>query len=99
MSSDFGKVRPAVVVQSDTFNGVRDTTSLCPLTTTDIEAPLFRIMLNPAPSNGLVKQSWIMIDKVCSIKNSRIRKIQGALTDNELKQIDVALRQWLALGD
>ena len=99
MSSDFGKVRPAVVVQSDTFNGVRDTTSLCPLTTTDVDAPLFRITLDPGPSNGLVKRSWIMIDKICSIKNSRIRKIQGALSDDELKQVDIALTQWLALGE
>ncbi len=40
-----------------------------------------------------------MIDKICSIKNSRIRKIQGALSDDELKQVDIALTQWLALGE
>ena len=98
MSADFGKVRPAIVVQSGLFNGIRETTSLCPLTTTDVEAPLFRIVLEPSPANRLKKRSWVMIDKVCSIKNSRIREIQGTLNGDEMKQLDIALKQWLALG-
>lgn len=99
MSADFGKVRPAVVVQSDLFNGLRDTTTVCPLTSTDVKAPLFRIPLAPDATNHLEKPSWVMIDKVCSIRNSRIREVKGRLAVDSLRQIDAALNRWLGLQE
>lgn len=98
MSSDFGKVRPAVVVQSDLFNGLRETTVLCPLTTTDVEAPLFRIALAPDADNQLEKPSWAMVDKVCSVKNTSIREVQGKVPAESMASIDEALMLWLGLG-
>ncbi|MEZ5451570.1 MAG: type II toxin-antitoxin system PemK/MazF family toxin [Thiothrix sp.] len=99
MSSDFGKVRPAVVVQSDLFNGLRETTVLCPLTTTDAAAPLFRIALSPDADNQLEKPSWVMVDKVCAVKNTRIREVQGKVSTENMTQIDAALLLWLGLGN
>jgi mRNA interferase MazF len=97
MSNDLGKVRPAVIVQSDLFNGIRDTTTVCPLTSTCIEAPLFRVTIEPNAENGIQKMSQIMVDKICSIKNSRIREVIGSLSITEIDILDNALRHWLAL--
>ena len=40
---DYGKPRPAVVVQSDLFNGTHSSVAVCLITSHLEEAPLFRI--------------------------------------------------------
>ena len=44
---DYGKPRPAVIVQSDLFNPTHASLLVCLLTTELIDAPLFRLPLAP----------------------------------------------------
>src|ERR1700736_3419789 len=62
MPEDFGKPRPALVVQSDQFEATATLTTLL-LSGTLVDAPLIRLTVHPTPGNGLRKPSQIMVDK------------------------------------
>ncbi len=97
MSSDFGKVRPAVVVQNTLFNEVRNTITMCPLTTELIEEAVFRPTIKPTEESGLKTTSQIMVDKICSIKKERLKKNVGKLTEGEKQALDESIKLWLGL--
>lgn len=94
LQGDYGKPRPAVVVQTDIVNETHDSITLCPLTTHLIDTPLFRISLLPTKQNGLKVASQVMIDKITSQKRDKIREKIGSLTPDQLKKINDALRFW-----
>ena len=79
LSGDYGKPRPAVVVQSDLFNETHGSISVVPATTTLIDAPLFRLTVQPSAFNGLGAQSQLMIDKVTAVRRDRISRTIGSL--------------------
>ena len=97
LSGDFGKPRPAVVVQSNLFNPSHASITVCPLTTHLIDAPLFRLSVTPSQTNGLHADSQIMVDKVTSIKAEKAREAIGALSKSQLARLDEAMKLWLAL--
>jgi mRNA interferase MazF len=72
-----GKPRPAVVVQDDHFD--TDSVTVCPFTTDPTEAPLFRLAVAPEPGNGLAVPSRIMVDKVTTVRRSRLGVRVGVL--------------------
>ena len=49
---DYGKPRPAVVVQSDLFNPTHASVVVCPVTSDLIDAPLFGSPSAPGPATG-----------------------------------------------
>ncbi len=96
ISGDFGKVMPAVVVQSDLFQGHTSVT-VCPLTTTCTSAPMVRVPVAPDEENNLRQPSQIMIDKISSIRSERVRQVIGKLGDALGRRLDEALKRWLGL--
>jgi mRNA interferase MazF len=96
-SGDYGKPRPAVIVQSDLFNDTHASLTVCPVTSTLVEAPLFRVPIQPSRANGLMRQSQIMADKVQTLRRDRIRERIGALGPVQMQVVDAALRLWLRL--
>ena len=94
---DYGKPRPAVVVQSDMFNNTHASIGVCPISSTIVDAPMFRIAIQPAPGNGLKKSSQVMVDKVQPLKRERVKDRIGELTGEEMQSVGVALRLWLNL--
>jgi mRNA interferase MazF len=95
-SGDFaGKPRPAVVVQSDLFNPTH--ASVIPITTTMIDAELFRIDIRSTRENGLKSRSQAMVDKIVSVRCDRIGTRIGVLAAADIERIDRALRTWLTL--
>ena len=97
MSGDYGKTHPAVVVQHDQANDTHASIVVCPLSSHLLDAPLFRISIEPAPGNGLHAPSQIMVDKVTAIKRERIRDTVGRVDDETLLQINRTLALWLGL--
>lgn len=69
---DFGKPRPALVVQSDLFHE-QHTLTVLPVTSTLVSAPLLRVTVHATPENGLQKTSQIMIDKPITVKQEKGR--------------------------
>jgi mRNA interferase MazF len=97
-SGDFaGKPRPAIVVQSDLFNPTHASVSVIPLTTTLVDAGLFRIDIQPRRTNGLRARSHAMVDKIVSVRRDRVGARIGALARIDIDRIDGALRLWLDL--
>ena len=90
-SGDYGKPRPALVLQSDAFP---DTASVVvALLTTDLhpKAPLFRKPIKPSEENGLRQPSEVMIDKVVSLPRIKIGTPIGHLSITEMTEITASL--------
>ena len=98
LSGDYGKPRPAVVIQSDLFNPTHPSITLCPITSHLIDAPLFRISLTPSDLTGITLTSQIMIDKVTTIKSEKITKKIGKISSEEMVKLNDALKLWLSLN-
>ena len=95
---DYGKPRPALVIQSDLFNDTHASITVAPVTSTIVDAPLFRLTLDPTPSNGLRSVSQIMIDKLTAVRRDRIGKTVGRLDDGIMIRVNRAVGLWLGLA-
>ena len=94
---DYGKPRPSLVVQSGLFNPTHASVVICPITSHLVDAPLFRLAIQPSPQNGLKTESQIMIDKIMAVKRERIEKRIGHLSASQMTHVNRALRLWLEL--
>jgi mRNA interferase MazF len=95
---DYGKPRPAVIVQSDLFNPSHASLLVCLLTTELAEAPLFRITVRPSSGNGLRDRSQIMVDKLLALPRARIRERIGVLDDATILRLNRSLALMLGLA-
>jgi mRNA interferase MazF len=91
-----GKPRPAVIVQDDHFD--TDSVTLCPFTTDPTDAPLFRLLIEPGPGNGLDAPSRIMVDKVTTVRRSRLGAKVGVLDDANVLRLNRALVVFLGIA-
>ena len=97
LQGDFGKPRPAVVIQSDLFNETHATLTVLPITSENIVAPLFRIAIEPSPGNGLRKPSQIMVDKAVTVQRAKIGPPFGRLDNETLLAVTRALAVFLGI--
>lgn len=95
---EYGKPRPAVVVQSDLFNDTHASIVICPITSHLVDATLFRPTIRPSRENGLVAESQIMVDKMTAVSCQRIAKRVGKISEVELTKVDRAMTLWLGLA-
>jgi mRNA interferase MazF len=98
LQGEFGKPRPAVIVQSGSFNASHATVSILPITSTIVGAPLFRITIEPSPANGLRSVSQVMADKVVSVRRERLGPRIGSLDREAMARIGRSLALWLELA-
>jgi mRNA interferase MazF len=92
-----GKPRPAVVVQANRWLQAHPSVTLCPLTSTLVEVPLIRLPVEPTSRNGLRKPSQLMVDKLFTVPIEAIGAVVGELEPDRLRELDLALRDWLEL--
>jgi len=97
LQGDYGKPRPAVVIQSDLFDEHPSVTVL-PLTTELRDTPLFRIDVKPSLDNGLQKRSQIMIDKIHTVPRAKVGATLGRLSDDEQIAVNRSLVLFLGLA-
>ena len=95
---DYGKPRPALVIQADVFNQTHASVTLLPVTSTLVDAPLFRLTVEPSPGNGLRALSQIVIDKVTTVRRARIGSTIGHLEDDLLLRVSRALALWVGIA-
>ena len=88
---DYGKPRPAVVVQSDAFPPAHPSIVICQMTSELIDNADFRVIIEPGPENGLRAKSQIMADKPVTVRRDRVTRRIGRLTGAELQRLNVAL--------
>jgi mRNA interferase MazF len=97
VQGDYGKPRPAVVIQSDNFAEYPSVTVL-PLTSTLFETPLVRVTIEPSVENGLTKKSQVMIDKAATLPREKIGGVIGSLGYVEMQEIDRCLAVFLGIA-
>lgn len=71
MQGEFGKPRPALMIQANLFNEQLSTTVL-PITSTLVAAPLLCVTVEQSAGNDLQKPSQVMVDKVMAVKRDKI---------------------------
>jgi mRNA interferase MazF len=79
-SGEYGKPRPALVVQSELFAELPSVV-ICPLTTAlRNDADRFRLEVEPSDRNGLRELSQIAIDKITVIPVAKIGNVMAKPT-------------------
>jgi mRNA interferase MazF len=92
------KPRPALVIQDDRFDATESVTVL-PMTTTAVDAPLLRIPLHPSATTGIRQPSFVMIDKLTTVRRSNVQERMGRLPTVQLVEVERALMAFLGLAD
>ena len=92
LPGDYGKARPALVVQADTLTADDcGSVVVCPLTTHLTGAASFRIAVDPTEANGLRARSEIMVEKLAGVARARLREVVGQLDRAAMAAVERAL--------
>jgi mRNA interferase MazF len=97
LSGDYGKPRPALVVQDDAFDGLTSVTVLR-VTSELHDWPLFRITVEATADTGLQKRSQVMVDKAATVPRSRIGQRIGGLDTDTMQAVSTASAKFLGIG-
>ena len=98
MQGDYGKPRPALVVQADLFNATHPSITVAPVTSTIIDTPLFRVTVEPTRRNGLRLVSQIMVDKITTVRRQRLGQTIGRLEEDIMLRVSRALALWFGIA-
>lgn len=97
MPGEFGKPRPALVVQSDQFDATATVTVLL-LSGTLVDAPLIRLDVEPTPESGLRKWSQVMVDKAMTVTRDKLGAPFGRLDDATMVSVTRSLALFLGFA-
>lgn len=97
MQGDFGKPRPALVIQANQFIEHGSVTVL-PVTGTLVAAPLLRVTVQPSTENGLQKTSQVMVDKAMTVRRDKVGPAFGHIGADELVEVERCLAVFLGIA-
>lgn len=95
---DYGKPRPALVIQADAFLEHASVTVLL-MTSSLVEARFERISVDPSATNGLTRRTSIMIDKAMTLRRERVGRVIGHVERSTMRAVREALTRFLDLRD
>lgn len=95
---DYGKPRPAVVIQSDGLKGA-ESVLVALITSALVDAPIYRLKLQPTGANGLNVASQVMVDKIVALSRARCGPVIGALDAGEIVALNALLLVMIGLAD
>lgn len=97
---DYGKPRPAVIVQSDVMPADSASVVICQMTSEIAEHAVdYRVIIEPSASNGLRVRSQVMADKPVTVRRDRIGRAIGRLSARDVRRLDIALAFVIGLAD
>ena len=96
VSGDYGKPRPALIIQADSFGSIPSVT-VAPLTSEIYEAPLFRVTIHPGGEAGLHRISQVMVDKITTVPRTKIGQRIGSVEAATLRAVNQAIKGFLDL--
>jgi mRNA interferase MazF len=73
--------------------------AVCLLTTDLVDAPFFRLDVEPTSENGLKQRSQIVIDMLVALRRKRMGALVGRLDADNLVCVNRSLAFFLGLGD
>ncbi len=97
MQADFGKPRPALVIQADRFSDHASATVL-PITSELVAAPLLRVTVQPSAENGLQKSSQVMVDKALTVRRDKVGPTFGCINSDALVEVERCLAVFLGIA-
>jgi mRNA interferase MazF len=98
-AGDYGKPRPAVIVQTDAFPASHASVIICQMTSEVVDAPAFRIAVEPSAENGLRARSQVMVDKPTTVRRAWLGRPIGRLGAQEIARLNAALAFVMGLAD
>jgi len=98
-AGDYGKPRPAVIVQTDAFPQSHASVVVCQLTSDLVDAPDFRVTIQPNPENGLRLTSQVMADKPVTVRRERVGRKIGHIGNQDMGRLGIALAFVFGLAD
>ena len=94
MPGDFGKPRPALVIQSDLFLA-HGTVTVLLVSSLLVEAPLIRVSVAPDAATGLNKPSQVMVDRAMTVKRERLGPVFGVAGAAAMIEVERSLAVFL----
>lgn len=92
-----GKPRPAVIVQDDQFFETASVT-ICLLTTVRTEELPIRLKIESTSRNGLERESYLMVDKINTVRREKLGKKMGSLSARDMGRLDRSMAVFLGLA-
>ena len=96
LQGNYGKPRPALVVQSDLFSE-HPSVVILPVTSELRDTPLFRVLITPSETNGLSKISEVMIDKMQTVPRDKVGEVFGRLAQEDMLSINRLLAVFIGI--
>jgi mRNA interferase MazF len=96
VSGDYGKPRPALIVQANAFE-LHPSVIVLPLTSEMHDAPLIRVTVAASDSTGLRVPSQIMVDKATAVPRVKLGVRIGQVDEATLQAVNEALSGFLGL--
>ena len=98
VTGDYGKPRPAVIVQTDAFPPTHASVVVCQMTSALADVS-FRVTIDAGPESGLQVKSQIMADKPMTVRREKVGRRIGRLQAAEMARLNLALAFVLGLAD
>jgi len=97
VQGEFGKPRPALVIQANPFEA-HSTVTVLLISSTMVDAPIFRITIQPSLQNGLQKPSQVMVEKAMTVLADKVGVTMGQLDPDSLLAVDRSLAIFLGIA-
>ena len=98
LQGDYGKPRPALVIQSDFF-AAHPSVTVLPVTSELRDAALFRVAVEPTPANGLRSSSQVMVDKCMTVAREKVGPSFGRLDAGRMLEVERCLAVFLGIAE
>ncbi len=95
---DYGKPRPAVVVQSTAIPESHASIVICQMTSEIVEAD-FRVTIEAGAETGLQVRSQVMADKPVTVRRQRVGRRIGRIRAEDLTRLNATLAFVMGLAD
>jgi mRNA interferase MazF len=95
-AGEFGKPRPALIIQSDAAFPSGYFTYL-PITSELLRVPDIRVPIAPSPENGLRVDSEVMADMIQTSSQARFRQTIGVVESGVLRSVEASMILHLGL--
>jgi mRNA interferase MazF len=71
--------------------------TLCLITSDPFEVPFFRVQIEATEANQLRQTSWIMVDKITTVRQNQIGRVIARLSTSDMSRVNQALTIFLGL--
>ena len=88
LPGDYGKTRPAVLIQNDLFAAEAASRTVCLLTSDVLSTPRLRVTIEPSSQNGLRRLSQVQVEKIVTLPAEKVRGPVGRLTEEQMREVD-----------